>query len=1365
VNLLSSAESAAEPAEAQGHPLTGDEPNPLPSAESVAEGNPLTGDGVTGDGVTGDGVTGDDRRTHPALPSGVSEEWWMSVQALIQADMQPTSATNAAALPPGFSANGEAPGNFFGDVATSAGDVNGDGFADVAVGAFGVNSNTGKVYVFHGGPNGLSGTAASPAFSASGEATGDSFGVAIAAGDVNGDGYDDLAIGASGVNTLTGKVYVFHGGPGGLSGSATNPAFSASGKTIGGYFGISIASADDVNGDGFADIAVGAPGGLNILGEVYLFHGGPGGLIGSIANPAFSASGEAVGSRFGSAVAGAGDVNGDGFADLAVGADGASNDSGKLYLFHGGLGGLSGSTASPAFSANGQNQGDQFGISLAGAGDVNGDGFADLAVGASGAISGSGKLYLFHGGPAGLAGSAANPAFSANGEAPGNAFGFAVAGVSDVNGDGYADVAAGAPGHNANAGKLYLFVGGTSGLSGSAASPVFSVDGATSGERLGWAVAGAGDVNGDGLDDLIAGALGASNNTGRVALFHGAPGSLGGSATNPAFSASGEGQNHFFGASMAGAGDVNGDGYADVVVGAYGVNNNSGRIYLFHGGANGLSGSTANPAFSANGETANSFFGFAVAGAGDVNGDGYADVAVGADGFSGDTGKVYIFHGGPGGLSGSAATPGFAIVGETTTTFFGRSLTGAGDVNGDGFADLAVGAFGFDGYTGKVYIFHGGPAGLNGTASSPAFNVTGEAQNGFFGFAVTRAGDVNGDGYADVAVGADGVNNYAGKLYLFHGGPGGLTGSAASPAFSANGEGAGHYFANALAGAGDVNGDGYADLAVGAYAVENNTGRLYLFHGGSGGLSGSAASAQFRTSGPAINSYFAASVAGAGDVNGDGYADVAVGANGTETFTGRLYLFHGGPAGLSGSTTNPAFSTDGVIAAGSFGRALAGAGDVNGDGFADLAVGASGVISNSGKLYLLHGGAAKAESGGSGRPVRANQLRVDGSNRWVAPWGFSNGDGVLAVSINATSPSGRARVKLQVQACPTGIPFGHATCKERISATWVDVTASSAGVTLHETLSELSGSELQHWRVRVLRAPFNVTQPGITAPPLPNHGPWRRLNGQAVEADVRVGAILRADVALSKTVTAGPVAPGQSIVYTLTFHNDGPDRAIDMALFDSPPAGLVVTGVSSSTVGADVQIVQKSGAPNFRWAVNSLPAGAGGAILLAARVTSTLNSDVVIDNLATLTATNDISSSDNSASAQLSVIAPRVGFATAAFNGSERAGSAPITITLNAANPYADVRVRLANVGGSATPGDDYAALNQPVTIPAGQQQVTAQVTLIDDDASEGSEMVVLTLSEPLGAALGALSTATLTIADDGVGGATKKLYLPVVVK
>jgi hypothetical protein len=103
----------------------------------------------------------------------------------------------------------------------------------------------------------------------------------------------------------------------------------------------------------------------------------------------------------------------------------------------------------------------------------------------------------------------------------------------------------------------------------------------------------------------------------------------------------------------------------------------------------------------------------------------------------------------------------------------------------------------------------------------------------------------------------------------------------------------------------------------------------------------------------------------------------------------------------------------------------------------------------------------------------------------------------------ATDPMGRGRVKLQVEACPPGVAFGTGACLGHVSSNWRDVTASAEGVEYVETVSGLRGDTLYRWRARVLYAPFSVDQPGITPPPSPAHGPWRRVHGQAFEADLR----------------------------------------------------------------------------------------------------------------------------------------------------------------------------------------------------------------------------------------------------------------------
>jgi hypothetical protein len=154
------------------------------------------------------------------------------------------------------------------------------------------------------------------------------------------------------------------------------------------------------------------------------------------------------------------------------------------------------------------------------------------------------------------------------------------------------------------------------------------------------------------------------------------------------------------GQSVASAGDVNGDGYADLGVGAP-SNSSTGKVYVYHGSASGL---IASANWSAVGEDIGNIFGFSVATAGDVNGDGFSDLAVGGPGYNGDTGKAYVYHGSPSGLS---LTPDWSAVGEANGNFFGESVASAGDVNGDGYSDLAVGAPQHNNATGKAYVYNG----------------------------------------------------------------------------------------------------------------------------------------------------------------------------------------------------------------------------------------------------------------------------------------------------------------------------------------------------------------------------------------------------------------------------------------------------------------------------------------------------------------------------------------------------------------------------------------------------------------------------------------------------------------------------------
>jgi hypothetical protein len=409
------------------------------------------------------------------------------------------------------------------------------------------------------------------------------------------------------------------------------------------------------------------------------------------------------------------------------------------------------------------------------------------------------------------------------------------------------------------------------------------------------------DVNGDGLADLAVGAEGISHfgpsGPGSTFVYLG---SASGPGTTPATALTGpDGAGGGFGLSVASAGDVDGDGFADLVVGTW----VAGRAYLYLGSAVGIASTPATTLSGPDG--ANSSFGWSVAGIGDVNRDGFGDVAVGAYGAASNTGRAYLYLGSASGLS---ATPATGLTGSEPGGNFGASIASAGDLNGDGYADLAVGARGPDGFMasspGHAYLYLGSSTGLGAT---PATVLSGpDGVGGAFGGSVGCAGDVNGDGYADVAVGAIGVMG-TGRVYVYLGGASGLGATAGATVTGPDGQqGA---FGRSMS-AGDVNGDGYFDLAIGAdtvYGPTPNYGRAYIVLGGPTGL---AATPATTLTGP-DGGNFGCSVAVAGDMNGDGYADLAVGAWAVASYTGSAYVYSGSANGVGAAPTTTLTGPDG----------------------------------------------------------------------------------------------------------------------------------------------------------------------------------------------------------------------------------------------------------------------------------------------------------------------------------------------------------------------------------------------------------------------------------------------------------------------
>ena len=437
--------------------------------------------------------------------------------------------------------------------------------------------------------------------------------------------------------------------------------------------------------------------------------------------------------------------------------------------------------------------------------------------------------------------------------------------------------------------------------------PSWTAESNQAGAEFGCSVASAGDVNGDSYSDVIVGAQWFGNDLpseGRAYVYHG---SAAGLATTAAWTAEGNSPNANFGYSVGTAGDVNDDGYADVIVGAPSFSNGQveeGRAFVYHGSAAGLA---TIPAWTTESNQTGAELGTSVATAGDVNGDGYSDIIVGAIQYSNlqnAEGQVYVFHGSAAGLF---AFPDWIIESNQGGAHFGWSVATAGDVNGDGYSDVIVGAPTFGALDeGQAFVYHGSAAGL---AKSQAWTAVSDRDNAELGSSVATAGDVNGDGYSDVVVGARRYDNGhldEGKAYVYHGSPGGL---ATSAAWTVEGNQTAARYGTSVSSAGDVNDDGYSDVIVGAPRYDNdvtNEGRIFVYLGSEAGLATPPAwTAESDQFGPPE---FGTSVAAAGDVNDDGYADVIVGAplysNG-QPGEGRAFVYNGPAGGLARSPRRP----------------------------------------------------------------------------------------------------------------------------------------------------------------------------------------------------------------------------------------------------------------------------------------------------------------------------------------------------------------------------------------------------------------------------------------------------------------------------
>ncbi|PSL25679.1 FG-GAP-like repeat-containing protein [Dyadobacter jiangsuensis] len=753
------------------------------------------------------------------------------------------------------------------------------------------------------------------------------------AGDVNADGFSDVLAGAPHYDNgqdSEGAALLYYGSANGLNPVPTllesNQAHAE--------MGYSVSGAGDINADGFSDIAIGAPfydNGQANEGVVLVYLGSPKGIK---PNPVTMLKGNQSGAQFGIAVALAGDINNDNYSDLVVGAnefDQGQLNEGAAFVYYGFKTGIDPNKVT-ILEMNQSISG--MGTSVAGAGDVNADGFGDVLVGApfydqGESNEGAALVYL-----GSLQGISLVPSIIQSDQSDAH-LGTSLASAGDLNGDGFSDIILGAPRYDKaypDQGLVKIHLGSANGINANAS---ITLVGQQMEEEFGRAVACAGDVQGDGYADvLIASKMQGKNlpNEGVVMLFSGIPAGIGKKPASVFKSA----QAHaYLGQSLASAGDVDGDGYSDIVIGAHLYDqgeSNEGAIMVWHGSASGPDTATATALHSIQPE---SQFGYAVSGAGDVDGDGYDDIIVGAphyDNGQSEEGVAFLFKGTPGGIG---KIPAHILETDQADAGFGTSVSAAGDVDGNGYGDVIIGAMHYHGgedEEGAAFVYLGSSAGLHSAPIQLESNKTGA----WFGCAVAHAGDLNDDGFSEIIIGAMNYSNgqsEEGALYIF---PGSINGSDIAGLRIVESDLEDTRLGNAVSPAGDLNGDGHDDLVAGAYSMgDYDAGAILIGYGKAHSLDSLTIDWMKGTQDQA---HFGWDVSGGGDVNGDGFHDLIVGAHAYDNGDGAAHIYYGSPAGITQANAAHLYAHETGMGA-AMGESVAGAGDLDGDGYSDVIIG------------------------------------------------------------------------------------------------------------------------------------------------------------------------------------------------------------------------------------------------------------------------------------------------------------------------------------------------------------------------------------------------------------------------------------------
>ncbi len=434
---------------------------------------------------------------------------------------------------------------------------------------------------------------------------------------------------------------------------------------------------------------------------------------------------------------------------------------------------------------------------------------------------------------------------------------------------------------------------------GLTAGDVLEASDAAVDDWFGYRVAAAGDVDCDGTPDLLVGAPDDDSNSsdgGSVYVCLGAPTGFDPASCDELLHSDPHASDHF-GWGLAGVGDVDGDGCDDIVVGSKDDDDNgtsSGAAYVYFGSTSGLDTSSEHKLVPSE-VGAGDEFGEALGAAGDLDADGYADFVVGAhkhDGVDSGSGGFWVYYGSSGGVDESRTryvTQSAADPGDSLGASFAH-----GDFDGDGYTDLLVGAWGITNGEGAVYAWFGSASGLD-TSIESVIQAGDADKRTYFGLRAAAAGDLDGDGYDDALVGAPGdddVETNQGSVYVLYGGASGFSGE--QELHASDGEKSDE-LGYAVASAGDVDGDGFDDLIAGAWAhsaTDHSQGAAYVWYGSATGVD-SSSEEKLEPADTGSTYDFGMSVAGVGDLDGDGADELVVGAPARDSWTGAAYPWWG----------------------------------------------------------------------------------------------------------------------------------------------------------------------------------------------------------------------------------------------------------------------------------------------------------------------------------------------------------------------------------------------------------------------------------------------------------------------------------------